>query len=155
MALPPTSLLRHWKAHFWTMPANNVKRNSQQRNPLKNCQKYLKLFAESWVLILKDMRQLLMKVYIDNPTMTRSPFTCKKTQNGLVFMMDMEEPSVLSSWNKNYMNSFSILIGEKMCRLLSGRPSLRQTISGKRKEITVEVVLWLFSSTITSAILPI
>ena len=34
--------------------------------------------------------------------------------NGLVFMTDMVEPSALSSLNKSFMNTFSILIGEKM-----------------------------------------
>jgi len=101
------------------------------------------------------MPQLLIRVYIDNLMMTKSLFILKKMLNGLVFMTDTEEQSVLSSLSRNFMSTSLTLIGEKTCLQLWEKLLLKQTTNGKRKEIIVEVVLLLFSSIIISATRPI
>ena len=137
------------------MLASNAKRNSQLKSHQRNCLKFLRLFAETCIPIFKNMLQLLMRVYIDNLMMTKSLFILKKMLNGLVFMTDTEEPSVLSSSSRNFMSTSLTPIGEKMCLQLWEKPLLRQTTNGKRKEIIVAVVLLLFSCIIISVTQPI
>lgn len=111
----PTLLQKLWKVLFWITPASNARRNSQPKSHQRNYHKYLRLFVETWILIFKNTPQLLIRAFTDNLMMTRLQFIFKKMLNGLVFMMDMVEQSALSSSNKSYTNTFSILIGEKMC----------------------------------------
>ena len=63
------------------------------------------------------MQLLLMKDFTDNQMMTKLQFIFKRTQNGLASMMAMEGLNVPSSLKKNFMNIFSTVTGEKMCRL--------------------------------------
>lgn len=71
--------------------------------------------------------------------------------NGSVYMTDMEEQSALSSLKRNYMNTFSIVTGEKMFRVLLEKHLSKLITNGRRKEIIVVAVLLLFSSITTSA----
>lgn len=127
------------------MLVSNAKRSSQLKSHQRNCHKFHKLFAETCILIFKNMLQLLMRVYIDNLMMTKSLFILKKMLNGSVYMTATEEPNVLSSSNRNFMSTSLTLIGEKMCLQPWEKPLLRQITNGKRKEIIAAAVLLLFS----------
>ncbi len=62
--------------------------------------------------------------------------------NGLLFMMVMVDLNVLSSSKINFTNISLILIGAEMFLLLFAKLLFRQMLNGKKKGITVAVVLW-------------
>jgi len=97
MELQLTLLPKHWKVLFWITQVNNARKSNQLRNLQKSSLKFLRQLVEIWIRILKNMQPLLIKVSIGSQMMTKSPFICRRMQNGLASTTDMEEQNVLSS----------------------------------------------------------
>lgn len=124
------------------MQVNNARKSSQQKNLREKFHKFLMQFQVVLILILKDTLLLHIRAFIGRSMTIKLLYTSRKMLNGLLFMMVMVDLNVLSSSKINFISISLILIGAEMFLLLFAKLLFRQMLNGKKKGITVVVVLW-------------